>query len=177
MCSVSAVITSFSGIICAFFVRQTGVCRFFLLYLIFAYNFHGNLCTVNRRFFSNLQFNLCVSLKPSTSQTSLYCNSEQCSRLRNVLNASNGNLGNIFLVARVKSTPCGAVRAFCKFQFFTLHFELSKKNKPKRNVQKNYLQVARCFSSENERQNIFRKSCSLQVKNGTLTKHDDFLQC
>ena len=46
---------SFSGIICAFFVRQTGVCRFFLLYLIFAYNFHGTLCTVNRRFFSNLQ--------------------------------------------------------------------------------------------------------------------------
>lgn len=127
MCSVSAMIMSFSGIICAFFVRQTGVCRFFLLYLIFAYNFHGNLCTVNRCFFSNLQFNLCVSLKPSTSQTSLYCNSEQCSRLRNVLNVSNGNLGNIFLVARVKSTTCGAVRAFCKFQFFTLHFELSKK--------------------------------------------------
>ncbi len=51
------------------------------------------------------------------------------------------------------------------------------KNKPKRNEQKNYLQVARCFPSENEKQNIFRKSCSLQVKDGTLTKHDDFLQC
>ena len=127
MCSVSAMIMSFSGIICAFFVRQTGVCRFFLLYLIFAYNFHGNLCTVNRCFFSNLQFNLCVSLKPSTSQTSLYCNSEQCSRLRNVLNVSNGNLGNIFLVARVKSTTCGAVRAFRKFHFFTF-FESSKTN-------------------------------------------------
>jgi len=62
--------------------------------------------------------------------------------------------------------------------FNFLHYILSyQKNKPKRNEQKNYLQVARCFPSENEKQNIFRKSCSLQVKSGTLTKHDDFLQC
>ena len=100
---------------------------FFLVTSDFCLQLPRQPLLVNRRFFSNLQFNLCVSLKPSTSQTSLYCNSEQCSRLRNVLNVSNGNLGNIFLVARVKSTTCGAVRAFCKFQFFTLHFELSKK--------------------------------------------------
>lgn len=100
---------------------------FFLVIFDFCLQLPRQPLLVNRRFFSNLQFNLCVSLQPSTSQTSLYCNSEQCSRLRNVLNASNGNLGNIFLVARVKSTTCGAVRAFCKFHFFTF-FESSKTN-------------------------------------------------
>ena len=106
---------------------------FFLVTSDFCLQLPRQPLLVNRRFFSNLQFNLCVSLQPSTSQTSLYCNSEQCSRLRNVLNASNGNLGNIFLVARVKSTTCGAYGHSAIFNF--LPYILVIKNKPKRNVQ------------------------------------------
>lgn len=43
-------------------------------------------------------------------------------------------------------------------------------------MQKNCSQVVQYFPSENERQNIFRKSCSLQAKNSKATKNGLLLQ-
>ena len=92
------------------------------------------------------------------------------SSVRNVLNASNGNLVNIFYGrnGQINSMRC---RTGIPASFNFLHYILVVKNKPKRNVQiKSVHKLHVIFHPKTKRQNIFRKSCSLQVKNSNATK-------